>query len=560
MERAARFGGSATATATTNGSGVATAPTLTANGTAGSYTVAASAPGIAAPASFDLTNTTSGAATISATAGTAQSAGINTAFGTALQATVLDAGSNPVAGVTVTFTAPAGGATAKFGGSATATATTNGSGVATAPTLTANGTVGSYSVTAAAPGVATPASFNLTNVAMTAGSLSGSVTTSGATVNLATEGTADWIHWGSGGVNRKAGGGAQLSDFTMVGPGSVLVYDDDPRLMSWTGGTPTASRLNDPTGSFIFGTGNGFTFTAPADTTQRTLIVHVGGFQSGGTLTAHLSDGSAVDYTNTSPTADDQYDRNYTLTYQAGTSGQTLRVTWTMVTSGSSNGNVTISAAALNLSTGSVTATAGTPQSAVVNTAFGTALQATVLDAGSNPVAGVTVTFTAPAGGATSRFGGSATATATTNGSGVATAPSLTANGTPGSYIVTASAPGIATPASFNLANTTGAAATVGATAGTPQSTAINAAFGTALQATVTDAGSNPVAGVTVTFTAPASGASGEVRRIRDGHGGDQRQRRGDGPGADGQRHGGQLHRDGDRAWGGDSSHLQPDQ
>ena len=43
---------------------------------------------------------------------------------------------------------------------------TNSSGVATAPALTANGTTGSYTVTAAAPGVATPASFSLTNTAV----------------------------------------------------------------------------------------------------------------------------------------------------------------------------------------------------------------------------------------------------------------------------------------------------------------------------------------------------------------------------------------------------------
>ena len=49
------------------------------------------------------------------------------------------------------------------------------------------------------------------------------------------------------------------------------------------------------------GVGNGFTFTAPADATLRTLIVHVGGWHSGGTLIAHLSDGSAADYTDTTP-------------------------------------------------------------------------------------------------------------------------------------------------------------------------------------------------------------------------------------------------------------------
>ena len=108
-----------------------------------------------------------------------------------------------------------------------------------------------------------------------------------------------------------------------------------------------------------------------------------GGWNSGGTLTAHLSDGSAADYSDTTPLDSGTYSRNYTLTYRAAAPGQTLRVTWTM-TSGPSIGNVTLSGAALSVATGSVTATAGTPQSAAVNTAFGTALQATVRDSGNN--------------------------------------------------------------------------------------------------------------------------------------------------------------------------------
>ena len=130
----------------------------------------------------------------------------------------------------------------------------------------------------------------------------------------------------------------------MVGTGPLRIYDDDLRPLSWTGGTPTASSSNNLSGVFILGDGNGVTLTAPADTTLRTLIVHVGGWHSGGMFTAHLSDGAAADYTDTSATSDLQYDRNYTLTYRAGGPGQTLRVTWTMM---SGTSNVNISAAAL---------------------------------------------------------------------------------------------------------------------------------------------------------------------------------------------------------------------
>src|ERR1700719_2944529 len=47
------------------------------------------------------------------------------------------------------------------------------------------------------------------------------------------------------------------------------------------------------------------------------------------------------------------------------------------------------------------------------------------------------------------------------------------------------------------------------ATAGSVQSAAGTAAFATPLQGTVKDASGNPVSNVTVTFTAPSSGASG---------------------------------------------------
>lgn len=153
----------------------------------------------------------------------------------------------------------------------------------------------------------------------------------------------------------------------------------------------------------------------------------------------------------------------------------------------------------------SITATAGTPQSAAVNTAFGTAMKAVVKDATSTPLAGVSVTFTAPGSGASGAFTGSSTVT--TDSSGVATAPAFTANGTAGAYTVTATAGSVT--ASFNLTNTAAVPASITATAGTPQSAPVNSAFATALKATVKDASNNPLSGVSVTFTAPNSGASG---------------------------------------------------
>lgn len=99
---------------------------------------------------------------ISATAGSGQSAQINTAFPTQLKATVTESG-NTVSGIPVTFIAPASGASGSFASSATVN--TDANGVATAPVFTANGTAGgSYNVTASLSGGSPSVTFSLTNL------------------------------------------------------------------------------------------------------------------------------------------------------------------------------------------------------------------------------------------------------------------------------------------------------------------------------------------------------------------------------------------------------------
>ncbi len=140
------------ATAVTNTSGVATSHTYTANTTAGSYNVVASAPGATPTISFAMTNNAGSAHTVTATSGTNQSATVSTAFTNPLGATVTDQYGNPVSGVTVTFTPPTGSvASGTF--TTSATAVTNPAGLATSNTYTANTIAGGpYNVVASAPG------------------------------------------------------------------------------------------------------------------------------------------------------------------------------------------------------------------------------------------------------------------------------------------------------------------------------------------------------------------------------------------------------------------------
>lgn len=157
----------ASAAVTTNASGVATAPALTPNTAAGSFTVIASVAGVATPAVFTLTNGPSAPAAVIALAGTPQSVAVTKAF-QPLKAEVVDRFGNPVSGVKVTFTAPSTGAggtiaSGTFAGKATVTVLTGANGVA-APVLTANTHAGSFTVTATATGVGGTVSFSLTNV------------------------------------------------------------------------------------------------------------------------------------------------------------------------------------------------------------------------------------------------------------------------------------------------------------------------------------------------------------------------------------------------------------
>jgi hypothetical protein len=127
--------------------------------TAGTYTLAATQ-GSLSPTS--ITVTPGSPAIISVSGGSDQSALVGTAYGTTLSALVTDAFGNALSGVPVTFAAPGSGAGGAFAGNSADTEYTNASGVATSKTFTANGTAGSYAVTATVGLLS--ATFQLTNV------------------------------------------------------------------------------------------------------------------------------------------------------------------------------------------------------------------------------------------------------------------------------------------------------------------------------------------------------------------------------------------------------------
>lgn len=461
----ATFSGSTTATATTNAAGIATSPVPVANSTTGTYAVTAAVSGLT-PASFSLTNSAVPAISVAVSPKTvslgpsAQQVFTVTVTGTSNTAVTWSLSPNVGTMAGNTYIAPASITTWQ---SVTATATSQ-----------ANNTVKDSAVITLAPPDAT----------------------------IFAPGLAPGTCYG-------AGTGTELgvkfrSDTSGVIRG-IRFYKSPTDTSSHTGSLWSAAGALLATGTFTNETSSGWqqmVFATPVPITANTTYV-----------ASYFTRGS--------------YCSTYFWFWNGGTSNPPLHALQDDVEgpngvyASSPNGGVfpnqpnaasnywvdVLFAAALPPSPASIAAAGGTPQSATVSTAFGAALQARVLSSASAPVAGVTVTFTAPGSGASATFNGSTTATAVTNASGIATSPVPLANATSGAYTVTASVSGL-TPAQFSLTNTAALpAASVAAFSGTPQTAVVGTSFGAALQARVLNSASNPVAGVTVTFTAPSSGA-----------------------------------------------------
>jgi len=111
-------------------------------------------------------------------------------------------------------------------------------------------------------------------------------------LNLTSEGTLDWAHWGQGGVatnwNRKLGGTA----LTKGAIGSPLPWGVMPMQFTWTNGTPTASATDSRWGIYHDNSSESFALDAAGDpAVERTLRVYITWNGASGTVSARLSDG-----------------------------------------------------------------------------------------------------------------------------------------------------------------------------------------------------------------------------------------------------------------------------
>ncbi len=166
------------------------------------------------------------------------------------------------------------------------------------------------------------------------GSLSVTLTSYGSSnvnINLSTEGTTDWAHWGlnSGSSFDHKVGSTAISNLA-AGPAGN--FSGAPLTSTWNNGTPDATANMTSTGVYV-NQPNSMVFTAPADRASYTLNIYVGTQDCTGTMTIALSDGSAGPYTRTVASSGTT-NYKFSAVYNAATDGNKLTVTWTDVGDG----------------------------------------------------------------------------------------------------------------------------------------------------------------------------------------------------------------------------------
>lgn len=157
-------------------------------------------------------------------------------------------------------------------------------------------------------------------------------------VNLTDEGSLDWIHWGYvqlPGIKNRKTYSTLISDLKRVGKDAFQTYENNPTRYAWRDGTPVKEVKDTQSGIFIDGRGNGFEFSAPAATTNRTLKVFAGFWGNGSkpTFTAKLSAGSAPEFSyvcqqdrDGKKGHDNIYNVVFTITFKAAHPEATLNV------------------------------------------------------------------------------------------------------------------------------------------------------------------------------------------------------------------------------------------
>jgi hypothetical protein len=167
-------------------------------------------------------------------------------------------------------------------------------------------------------------------------------------VDLSGEGSRDWVHWGEQStfsLERREDGDFQILEGPPTAP--RFRHGFSKELFSWNGGSPVNNSDGTPTGIRTCGKGNGFTISAPAGTSTRTLRLYVGALAGRGKLTAKLSAGSASATSTFEERSNNLDTAVFVITYRAPKNGK-INLSWVTEEAFSSDcGGVALEAATL---------------------------------------------------------------------------------------------------------------------------------------------------------------------------------------------------------------------
>jgi hypothetical protein len=167
-------------------------------------------------------------------------------------------------------------------------------------------------------------------------------------VDLSAEGTRDWVHWGEEStfsLERDKAGGFKVLEGSPTAPRFRHVLS--PQRFSWRDGAPVDHSDGTASGIRTCGKGNGFTLSAPASKTTRTLRLYVGVLAGRGRLDATLSTGGADSSARLEQRGSSLATAVFTVTYRAPKDG-TLKLNWVTEQAFSSDcGGVALEAATL---------------------------------------------------------------------------------------------------------------------------------------------------------------------------------------------------------------------
>ncbi|WP_189331639.1 hypothetical protein [Actinoplanes ianthinogenes] len=148
------------------------------------------------------------------------------------------------------------------------------------------------------------------------------------TVDLADEGTIDWVHWGEAGtysLERSAKGGFAILEGTPDAPRERHTLS--PQRFRWSGGTPEPRNSGTTSGVRTCGEGNGFTLSAPATTNPMRLRLYLGVSGARGRLKLKLSSGGETVTSEMVQRGRSLQTAKYTIGYQATKPGK-LSIEW----------------------------------------------------------------------------------------------------------------------------------------------------------------------------------------------------------------------------------------